>query len=134
MPDKPEPTTYCCPDCKSLKVQVRYPAWFALNESMAVVDIDFGASPSYFCEACNEAISKVVEIERTKKGETAPNHEYRAIVYEHEGKSKAILPTNAAEDTAEHMEFMIDHYCESGYATGGHIETFVLGIGWVVFD
>ena len=60
--------------------------------------------------------------------------EFRAVYYDHDGKPHVIRPTNAADDTEDGMAFQLEHFVESGYATGGHLETFVTGIGWVVCD
>jgi hypothetical protein len=63
-----------------------------------------------------------------------PTHEYRAIYHDREGKPRVIRPANAADDTPDQIGRVLEQYIETGLATGGHVETFVPGIGWVVFD
>jgi hypothetical protein len=64
----------------------------------------------------------------------APSHDYRVKYYDHDGAARILRPKSAAEDTPEHMDFMLEHYVESGISTGGHIEEFVRGFRWVVFE
>lgn len=58
--------------------------------------------------------------------------DYRTVYYDHDGRTHLVWPKNAAEDTEDGMTFLLEHYVESGYATGGHLETNVRGIGWVM--
>ena len=60
--------------------------------------------------------------------------EFRAVYHDHDGKAHVIRPKNSAEDTEDEMAFLLEHYVESGYATGGHLEAYVANIGWVVCD
>ena len=58
--------------------------------------------------------------------------EYRVIYHTPDGKPRKLWPGHEAEDTPEHLTFMLEHHVESGSATGGHLETYVRGIGWVM--
>ena len=60
--------------------------------------------------------------------------DFRVVYHDPQGKARVLRPASQAEDTADAMAFKLEHYVESGYAIGGHIESFVRGIGWVVFD
>ena len=58
--------------------------------------------------------------------------QFRVIYHDAHGKPHVLRPANEAEDTDEQMTVKLEHYVEKGLATGGHIETYVDGIGWVV--
>lgn len=61
-------------------------------------------------------------------------NDFQIVYHDHNGKSHVIRPKTKAEDTEDHMVLQLEYYVKNGYVTGGHIESYVRGIGWVIHD
>ncbi|MCO6042757.1 hypothetical protein NG895_02445 [Aeoliella sp. ICT_H6.2] len=55
-----------------------------------------------------------------------PPSEYRVVLYDgEEGPARYVYPERPTDDDVTTMVELLEHYVESGYATGGHVEQLV---------
>ena len=58
--------------------------------------------------------------------------EYRLAYYDPDGTRHTVYPDSPAVDNEQDQSSLLEHYVESGYAIGGHVEEYVgEPIGWV---
>lgn len=52
-----------------------------------------------------------------------PSTDYRVVLYDDvAGPARYVYPERPADDNVTSMVELLEHYVESGYAVGGHIE------------
>lgn len=65
---------------------------------------------------------------------TVPQSDYRVVYHTPTGRTRQLLPRSDEEDTVKAMSARLDELVEFKHATGGHLETYMPGIGWIVED
>ena len=60
--------------------------------------------------------------------------ENRIIYHTPEGKTFAAYSANAGEANDDRMTERLESMVHTGKATGGHLEAYINGIGWVVAE
>lgn len=58
--------------------------------------------------------------------------QFQAKLYPADNSPAGCVVFTAPADTAEKATEYLDHHVSMGRYTGGHVEEYVIGIGWVV--